>query len=177
MEKNFTPKIIRHMPPPSSPPETNVDWQAAQEVMGIDYPDDFKDFVHTYGSLVWCDTFRTVYPGVDRQACEEYRAHIAELLEPLEYLYDDSQELKFGRYPEQGGLLPCMIDFNGKTICWITQGQPNTWGILVWMRGPCKVFRDHSMTQLILEWIEQKGDVKDIWLSELLDPEQFKLTE
>src|SRR5262245_44742831 len=116
------------MPPPAAPPQNDIDWEVAEDVLGLKLPDDFKGFVRAYGNSIWCDTFRPVYPENSRKGCEEYRTYLLELLEPMDYLYDDKQDLDFKRYPERGGLLPCLIDFGGKHVCWVAEGDANNWG-------------------------------------------------
>ena len=176
MSLQYLEKLKSLMPPPDHPPLNEANWPVAEEVLGLRLPHDFREIVHIYGNAIWCDSFRPVYPGTTLEECQEYRDHLLELLKPMDFLYDEERTFSYARYPDPGGLLPCLIDFDGGACCWITEGAPDNWGILYWFGGPCKVFPMHNVSRLICDWIEQKPPVQDVWDPQRLAPGRFKLT-
>jgi hypothetical protein len=85
------------------------------------------------------------------------------------------KKLEIPLYPDPGGLLPCLLDFGGGFLCWITEGEPDGWSVMTWYAGTCVIFRGMSVTRLICEWIEQKGRAKSAWPDSYLQPESFEL--
>ena len=80
MRAKYIDKLKKLLPPPAKPPLNEANWQVAEEILGLQIPADFKEFVQTYGNAIWCDSFKPVYPGNTRRECEEYKAHLLELL-------------------------------------------------------------------------------------------------
>ena len=40
------------------------DWSRPEirSLFELAFPEDYKQFIHTYGNVIWCDLFRPVYP-------------------------------------------------------------------------------------------------------------------
>jgi hypothetical protein len=166
MSSQHLEKLKQLMPPVNPPPENNVDWAMAEDVFGLRYPQDFKDFIHSYGNVIWCDLFRPIYPETStRKQCEASRG---EALETLSIIFNgdmcdpDGRVLSLKPYPAQGGLLPCLTDTNGSFICWLTAGDPDSWTLSQWHNGTVREL-DCNFTQLISDWISQTPPFNDVW--------------
>jgi hypothetical protein len=45
--------------------------------------------------------------------------------------------MPFDVFPDHGGLLPFSLDEANVRMCWLTQGRPDSWPIVImWQRGP-----------------------------------------
>src|SRR5262249_22550832 len=94
--------------------------------LGLQFPDDFRDFIFAYGSGALADFFYVFnpfsadvtggLPGI-RNHCDVLRMHKG----------DDEDHVPFPIFPETGGLLPWGSDANGNGYCWLTKGNPAQW--------------------------------------------------
>jgi len=172
-------KLKKLMPPLDPPPENSVDWAMAEQVFGLSFPNDFKQFVYTYGNVIWCDLFRTIYPETDtREACLKSREYTLELLSHIcsDRLYDaDGNVFDIPPYPSPGGLLPCLTDTNSDFICWRTVGHPDEWTTVKYSVGSVFMF-PFDLTQLICDWIEQIPPADQAWSSYFLKPEKYGIS-
>lgn len=165
------------MPPLEPPPENEVDWTMAEAVFGIRFPTDFKQFVLTYGNVIWCDLFRAIYPETDtREKCEKSRDDVLETLSIIfnDDLCDENGDTidNLKAYPSPGGLLPCLTDTNSSFVCWLTSGEPEHWTLVQWFSGTVRFF-ECNLTQLIRDWIKQVPPAKDAWGPFFLSPKKY----
>ena len=172
-------RLKKLMPPLDSPPESVVEWSLAETGFGITFPEDYKEFVRTYGNVIWCDLFRPIYPATStQQACEESKAYC---LKVLSYMYKakilggDGKQISIPPYPALGGLLPCLADTNGGYLCWHTSGQPNEWTTALYYGGNAWFF-PMGLTQLIADWIEQIPPADAIWDTHHLEPDDYGIS-
>ncbi len=84
MSLSHVQKLTQLVPPLDPPPENVVDWKMAEDVFGISYPNDFRQLIHCYGNVMWCDLFRPVYPKTQTRAgCQESKEYVLELLSAM----------------------------------------------------------------------------------------------
>jgi hypothetical protein len=173
MSSIYIEKLKKAMPPLDPPPDNVVDWAMVRDVYGLDFPNDFKDFITTYGNVIWCDLFRAIYPETGtRQECEASRTDVLETLSLIggDRLYDvDGNVVEVPCYPTPGGLLPCLTDTNSDFILWRTEGEPDDWTVVKYSCGNVFMF-DFGLTQLICDWIERVPPADQVWGAVFLGP-------
>ena len=77
-------KLRKLVPPLEPPPENDVDWKIAEQIFGIDFPEDFKHFVKVYGNVMWCDMFRPIYPKTESiESCEQSKQYVLRTLSAM----------------------------------------------------------------------------------------------
>lgn len=165
------------MPPLVPPPENKVDWSVAEEVFGIRFPNDFKQFILTYGNVIWCDLFRAIYPETDsREKCDASRSEVLDTIDTIfnDGFCDENGDAIDGLrpYPNPGGLLPCLTDTNSSFICWLTSGDPENWTLVQWYSGTVRFYKS-DLTHFIRDWIKQIPPANDAWSTFFLSPKKY----
>lgn len=164
------------MLPLSPPPDNTVDWALAEEVYRLSFPNDFKQFIGVYGNIIWCDLFRAIYPETQsRDMCEKSKEYVHEILAAIfsGELWDvDGNAINLLPYPSTGGLLPCLVDTNTSFICWITKGKPDEWTTVKCSSGTVCMY-PFSLTELIINWLEQIPPADKVWSSYFFGPKKF----
>jgi hypothetical protein len=123
--------LSRIMPPPVSPVEASGSWLDIEDALGLKLPNDFKEFIRSYGSGSISHFLSVLNPFSSRPALNLLEQSKRQL-EALRELHDDfGEENPFELYPARGGLLPVAITDNGDIIHWLTTGNPSEWTIVV----------------------------------------------
>lgn len=128
--------LENQLPVPSNPLESDdaIKWQTFQNSIGLELPQDYKDFIQRYGTGC-IDSFVWIFNPFSRNEHLNLKDQMTEILDTLRMLKYDQPA--FPLFPERGGLLPCGATDNGDTIFWITSGEPAHWRIAVHeSRGP-----------------------------------------
>jgi hypothetical protein len=112
--------LVQRVPPPAEPVDADPDWAAAEAELGLGLPDDVKGLVARYGRGEFCDLVTVAVQGPD--LLEPDRLDRAEF--PEDY--------PFPLYPEPAGLLVWGTTSNGDRLCWLTDGTPDRWPVVVW---------------------------------------------
>ncbi|MBU3179419.1 SMI1/KNR4 family protein [Clostridium estertheticum] len=120
--------------PPSEPYKIGEDegWSKLENKLGIVLPEDYKNFIKTYGTggidnFIWILT-----PFV-----QDENVNFVTRMSVMLNAYSESKN-KFPQYykhkvfPEQGGLLPWAYTDNGDEIYWLTGENSNEWSIIVY---------------------------------------------
>lgn len=120
--------------PPTRPRhgDSPRDWEAVEEELGLQLPEDYKQFVDLYGvGVVEDDTteIRIKSPrdksGYD-QLLDIGRARAESVLET-----EDPEERPYSVHPQIPGLLPIATDVNGYTLFLFTRGEPEEWPVTI----------------------------------------------
>ncbi len=147
------PELIAIVPPPQNPVEARGDWAAIQQRIGLNLPQDFKALIEVYGSGTFSDLLSPINPlreggtgfdSVERDFLESGR-------EFRDILPDESP---WPIHPEPGGMFPWGTTDNGDTLYWLTEGEPDSWPILVReSRGPCAVVYPFGVAEFLYRWL------------------------
>jgi len=172
-------RLVKLMPPLSPRPGNVVDWKLAEDVFGVTFPTDYKQFIDLYGNVIWCDAFRPFYPNTSSRAeCENSKQHYLDVLSKM-YKFDiitgDGVRVDIPPYPTRGGLLPCLADTDGGWVCWHMKGNPEKWTMTLYNGGTMWFF-PMSLTKMIADWIEQVPPADAVWHSEHLEPDEYGIT-
>lgn len=147
------------IPPPSNARGRNVDWNRLESKVGITYPQDFKDFIKTYGGSMWFDRLAPFCStGETEERLDEYVQSLNRICGRLRDLYyEDEKPAVPNLYPTENGLFPFIIGVDGYFCLWRTEGASDDWPIVMWSRaGDAFEIGQMSMTQMLLEWVQRK---------------------
>ncbi|MFD4936626.1 SMI1/KNR4 family protein [Streptomyces virginiae] len=120
--------LARLVTPPTAPVEARGDWTAAETALGVRLPDDYKWLVATYGWGEFCDLLHLHTPfGANRYNRVEWQsAH------PTESPERDRERYPYPLHPAPGGLLIWGTTMDADRLCWLTDGEPEEWPVVVW---------------------------------------------
>ncbi|WP_213000113.1 SMI1/KNR4 family protein [Winogradskya consettensis] len=116
--------LMRLVPPPANPAGGPADWAAAEAGLGLRLPGDFKAMADRYGQGEFCDliSLQPDLPGYNADVLEDERG----------YQEDDPDDYPYPLYPAPGGILIWGGTSNGDWLCWLTEGGPEEWPVVVW---------------------------------------------
>ncbi len=122
------------VPPPAQPLEVGSDkaWKAIERQMKIKFPQDYREFISTYGSgrFVFDESGRVeIFNPFVRlfhenvlSLCENYRAF---------QIGEGKKNYPYEVWPEKGGIIALGIDdLESGVLYWIPKGKPDDWAIL-----------------------------------------------
>jgi hypothetical protein len=124
-------KLLRIVAPPEQPINTGngARWEAVERTLGTRLPADYRDFCGRYGTGKFAPWYLTVinpyddwYLDMVNRCCNHLRAHRG-LMETSDWPY--------GIFPSQPGWLPWGFTDDDDYFCWVTEGEPGSWPILI----------------------------------------------
>jgi len=129
--------LSRIVSPPAAPVENAGSWPQVESDLGTALPDDFKAFIHAYGSGT-ISNFLTVLNPFSIRPTLNLVQQAREQLDTLRELGREfGESCPYPLFPAEGGLLPVAMTDNGDVVYWRTQGKPEQWLIVVnEARGP-----------------------------------------
>jgi len=160
-------RLLKKMPPPRRLRDSDVDWHRLEATVGLGYPSSFKEFIGAYGACRWFDHASPYYSTAKTDAeAKKFVRRVMEVLKPLMNRMRDENgdEVRMALYPEEGGLLPFMVDYGGSVYCWKTdRTKLADWPIVCWLMGPVIMLEKTTIAQMMLEWLERKPRMVDLW--------------
>ncbi|MFS0693360.1 SMI1/KNR4 family protein [Streptomyces nitrosporeus] len=124
-------RVTGRVPPPAVAVDGRGDWAAAERALGVRLPEDYKRLVGAYGrgdfwGALW---LRTPF-GADGP----FRL-TAGLLDDFGPLREDfPEDYPYPLFPEPGGLLAWAGTESAAQVCWLTEGPPESWPVVIWSR-------------------------------------------
>lgn len=122
-------QLTHLVPPPSSGREK--DWERVRQVVGTALPDDYKEFIRTYGGSNWDDYLYVLEPDCPNNSYDllTWNRHAMEDLEDLWEFEEKPEQL------EEPGchLIPWATTDNGESLYWLVrpEQQPEHWTVMV----------------------------------------------
>ncbi|MCM2393351.1 SMI1/KNR4 family protein [Streptomyces albipurpureus] len=121
--------LTRLVPPPPSPVAADGDWAPIEADLGLRLPTDFKALTGRYGLGQFVDFVSPLNPFSGQGQLQGARR----LLEGERRSREKyPEEHPYPYYPEPGGLLVWAGTDNGDRLCWLTEGEPDTWTTVLW---------------------------------------------
>jgi hypothetical protein len=127
-------RLIRLEPLPQNPVGTSLgdaDWRDVEAVLGYRLPHDYKDYIAAYGAGRWADFLGIMSPFYRWRHPQalDFFDWIRSRLDGLDEIHQTFPQYAppFQRHPAPAGLIPIGYTDNGGTICWKTEGDPESW--------------------------------------------------
>ncbi|MBL8796274.1 MAG: SMI1/KNR4 family protein [Planctomycetia bacterium] len=111
--------------PPAKPLQvgTKRQLEAIEKRIGIQFPEDYKDFIFRYGSGNVAGFFSVLNPF-----SESWQHEIRTRCENLRSVKKKKEtEVPFPIFPEKEGIFLWGADSNASEYYWLTQGKPDDW--------------------------------------------------
>jgi cell wall assembly regulator SMI1 len=111
------------------------DWQAVEEKLDLQFPQDFKDFINTYGSGEIGNQLRFFSPKVNPVTqksilLEKIINNAKSDQEFIEKYPNNHSEIPFDIYPKKPGLITVCSDSVGNRFCFQTDENPDNWKLV-----------------------------------------------
>ncbi|MFD9302156.1 SMI1/KNR4 family protein [Streptomyces sp. NPDC060048] len=121
-------RLVQLVAPPAAPVDAHGDWALVETVIGTRLPDDYKRLVETYGWGEFCDFLylRTPFGTSKHNGIEWQSAHSTESPE------QDRERYPYPLHPAPGALLIWGTTMDADRMCWLTDGAPEKWPVVVW---------------------------------------------
>lgn len=125
--------LAQLIPPPPFPKENGAhqSWVPVESKLGLRLPSDYKQFIAVYGSGSIAGFISLFNPFTNNRYIRlldqiEDRTEAAKAMKPL-----FSVQFPFDLYPQTRGLLPFAATGNGDCLYWLTEGDPDSWSVIV----------------------------------------------
>jgi hypothetical protein len=124
--------LLKILSVPEDPIDTgsHSEWELIEKQVGTKLPQDYKDFITTYGAG-WIGRFLYIWNPFTETRYVNFLSNYIERLDGLKYLVESGEQLPYSLYPESGGLLPFGATKDGDTLFWVTKGHPDEWHICI----------------------------------------------
>ncbi|MEU7453077.1 SMI1/KNR4 family protein [Streptosporangium roseum] len=123
-------ELVRLVPPPTEPVDARGDWSEVEAALGLELPADFKTLVERYGRGQFVDLITPLTPFGAHDLLIQRAQQLLGRERSFREKYPD--ECPYPFYPEPGGLLEWAGTDNGDSLCWLTEGEPDSWRVVVW---------------------------------------------
>jgi hypothetical protein len=120
-------KLLALVPPPKRPKEVGAParWARAEAKLGVQLPDDYRQFVHAYGSGLFAGFYVIHTP-----CAKNPYANLVEYVRLIGPHIESHERLPFAVHPARPGLLVWGHDENGNYYYWLTKGDPDRWTVV-----------------------------------------------
>ena len=157
--------LIQYLATPKHPIETGnpASWPNIEAHLGLTLPEDYKEFINNYGTVVIAEFLIVLNPFSERVQFSLFDKGqaILRILSKIQKSGDDTLNV-FSLYPGSGGLLPWGFTDFGHNLCWLTNGNPDKWSsIILEPRSLKHEIVETSMASLILS-IAKKSAISKI---------------
>ncbi|GAA0593642.1 hypothetical protein [Actinomadura livida] len=150
-----------------------VDWQMVRHRLGTDLPNDYRDLADRYPLLMIDEWLPVLHPATPDPPRNDYglvdllryattqsrfvrdfkpsRLHTYTPGRPdgAEEVVPTADRVPFPIYPDAGGLMAWGMPENGSICCWLTEGHPDDWTIVVASEPDCWHYRG-SITEFLV---------------------------
>lgn len=121
-------RLVRLVPPPAAPVDAHGDWITVETVIGTRLPKDYKRLVEAYGWGEFCDFLYLRTPfGTNKRNGIQWQ-----IPRPTGSPEGDPERYPYPLHPAPGGLLIWGTTMDADRLCWLTDGVPEQWPVVVW---------------------------------------------
>ena len=166
MGKAALKRLVKEIPPPSQPRDAVGDWVAVEAKLKFWLPQDYKDFIATYGSgrfdpcelcvpsfLIWDPD-----PGFSATRGE---------------LFADESSESSPEYQQSIELFSWGADAVGSEFYWAQEGHPDDWYVVL-RKGSFYPIPGLSLTDFLVElFLEKSPELASLWNPGSLRPQTF----
>ncbi|MEU2264577.1 SMI1/KNR4 family protein [Streptomyces sp. NPDC019645] len=121
-------ELERLVTPPAVPIDGDGSWTAVETALETRLPDDYKRLVETYGWGEFCDylNLRTPFGTSEHNGVKWQSGTLSGVPER------DRVRYPYPLHPASGGLLVWGTSIDADRLCWLTEGTPENWPVVVW---------------------------------------------
>ncbi len=130
-------KLIAVQPSPLNPLGARgaTNWTSIESKVGTRLPTDYKEYVGVFGAGSWAEFLCVLTPFYRWSHPEsvDFFTWVKTRLSGLNDVHQTFPEFAppFCEFPASGGLFPIGFTDNGGTICWQTEGTPDSWPVVI----------------------------------------------
>jgi len=153
-------ELLRLVPPPDKPIGAGIPagWKEVEDRLELALPPDYKEIVDRYG-IGWFGNWLMIYsPFAETFNLFEQNDRILPLFDGCVDSDPDSFP-PYPVYPEEGGLLLFGQDENSGPLCFVTNGPPARWPIVIMDNKYLRVYSrkiDATLSELLFGWFTGK---------------------
>ncbi|MBE1490879.1 SMI1/KNR4 family protein [Plantactinospora soyae] len=142
--------LVRLVPPPPTPVHGHGDWSAVERTLGFTLPADYRALVVAYGLGQFGDISLLTPFAAAASQYSDLVWQAGDLLDRFRDARTDfPEDFPYPLHPEPGGLLQWAGTGNGVMLCWLTEGAPDTWPVVVFDFGYHRDRYDTSAVDLL----------------------------
>ena len=118
-------EITKRLPQPSLPKDTGeLDWDAVERDLGVEFPTGYKQFISTYGTgsigeFLWIFNPSSANRSLNGEAIRYFQSSYEELKQ--DFPADYTRPV----FPSEKSFLPWAVTDNGDTLVWIVDSGPS----------------------------------------------------
>ncbi|MEV6490990.1 SMI1/KNR4 family protein [Actinoplanes sp. NPDC051633] len=162
-----TDDLLLRVPPPAAPIDARGDWAAVEAALGCGLPADFKILIERYGRGEFGSLAYAYSPFGDGGPSIVDEASVVDI--EAEERAEFPSDYRYPLFPEPGGLLVWGGTSNGDRLCWLTEGPPDEWPVIVWTpRGAFYERHDGGAAAYLLTavdpWFDQPADLDHVYV-------------
>lgn len=131
-------ELISIVSPPPGHGWRGVDWTTVEQSLGLPLPQDYKDFIATYGPGTFDDFLHIFLPATDNDLLD-LKSRQQQDIGTLRVIHSEFPDEIPYRVTDPAELLPVAITGNGDIVYWHVTGpeNPDSWTITInESRGP-----------------------------------------
>ncbi|MFF3467707.1 SMI1/KNR4 family protein [Streptomyces sp. NPDC001984] len=151
---------LRDLMPPHDGAGDSVDWQQVERVWGVTFPQDYKEFVATYGEGE-TDAFLTfLVPGPAEGPVPS--GAMAQETAVARRMWLEEPPAGYGS-PATPPVIAWGVNARADLLCWVTGEQdPGRWPVAVWSRGHLAwSVHDCGMLEYLVRLF--RGEIDPMW--------------
>lgn len=147
------------VPPPADPDRSEVDWDAIQQRLGLPLPQDYKDFIATYGQGSFGDFLHPYQPVTDNEYLDLVGRQQTDLDALRTLQRDFPEDIPYQVTDQPAELLPAALTDNGDIVYWHVREpkDADSWTITVnESRGPQWYRYDGPLTSFLADVLARR---------------------
>jgi len=124
---------------------TAFEWDQGAEELGFAFPEDYREFVETYGSGSICGELDIIVPNFKEGPYFNAPTPFSRFIQYtslgigrslVQMRQGSPNDFPYPIFPQNGGLLAWAGNSNSDYCFWLTKGNdPDKWPVVVWHRG------------------------------------------
>lgn len=128
-------RLVQLVPPPTAPVHAHGSWTAVETALGTRLPGDYKQVVETYGWGEFCDYLYLHTPfGTSERNSIAWQPARHPTGSPEPDPTRNRERYPYPLHPAPGGLLVWGTTMDADRLCWLTEGSPEDWPVVIWSR-------------------------------------------
>ncbi|MFI0939335.1 SMI1/KNR4 family protein [Streptomyces sp. NPDC021020] len=156
MTHRFVDVLRTLLRPPARPVGAVEDWQAVVESWGTEFPEDYRDFLSSYGAGS-IDAYLVIATALDPAGHGE--STLGDLTSVARSLAQEQGDWSYPVWPENGGLICWGATVDSAVLYWDTaDADPDRWPVVVRSREEEFRVYDLGMAEFVVKMLGPSGE-------------------